>query len=64
MKKALYGLKQDPLAWYSMIDTYLLSIGFQKSEVDPNLYCIVVDGVLLIIPLYVDDLPTFVGLPV
>ena len=55
-QKALYGLKQAPQAWYSRIDSYLLSIGFQKSEADPNLYYIVVDGVPLILMLYVDDL--------
>ena len=37
-------------------DRYLLSIGFQKSEADPNLYYIVVGGVRLILLLYVDDL--------
>ena len=31
-------------------------IGFWKSEADPNLYCIMVGGVLLILLLYVDDL--------
>ena len=56
LKKALYGLKQAPRAWYSRIDSYLLSIGFQKSEVDPNLYFTMVGGVLLILLLYVDDL--------
>ena len=56
LKKALYGLKQAPRAWYSKIDSYLLSIGFRKSEADPNLYYIVVGGVLLILLLYVDDL--------
>ena len=56
LKKALYGLKQAPWAWYSRIDSYLLSIGFQKSEADPNLYYIVVGGVPLILLLYVDDL--------
>ena len=56
LKKSLYGLKQAPRAWYSRIDSYLLSIGFQKSEVDPNLYFIVVGGDLLILLLYVDDL--------
>ena len=56
MKKALYGLKQAPRAWYSRTDTYLLSIGFQMSEADPNLYYIVVGGVPLILLLYVDDL--------
>jgi len=31
-------------------------LGFKKSEVDVNLYHIVVEGKLLIIVLYVDDL--------
>ena len=31
LKKALYGLKQAPRAWYSRIDSYLPSMGFQKS---------------------------------
>ena len=56
LKKALYGLKQAPQAWYSKIESYLLSIGFRKSEADPNLYYIVVGGVPLILLLYVDDL--------
>jgi len=56
LKKALYGLKQAPRAWYSRIDDYLLSMGFQKSEADPNLYFIVVGGESLILLLYVDDL--------
>ena len=34
----------------------MLSIGFQKSKEDPNLYYIVVGGVPLILLLYVDDL--------
>ena len=55
LKKALYGLKQAPRAWYSRIDSYL-SIGFQKSEPDPNPYFIVVVGDSLILLLYVDDL--------
>ena len=55
-EKALYSLKQALRAWYSRIDSYLLSTGFQKSEDDPNLYYIVVGGVLLILLLYVDDL--------
>ena len=56
LKKALYGLKQAPWTWYSMIDSYLLSIGFRKSATNPNLYYIVVGGVLFILLLYVDDL--------
>jgi len=56
LKKALYGLKQAPRAWYSRIDTYLLQIGFTKSEADPNLYFTLIRGEPLILVLYVDDL--------
>jgi hypothetical protein len=56
LKKALYGLKQAPRAWYSRIDEYLQSIGFTKSEADPNLYLIQVGKDPLILVLYVDDL--------
>jgi hypothetical protein len=44
LKKALYGLKQAPRAWYSRIDSFLMSLGFIKSNADSNLYCKVVDG--------------------
>ena len=56
LKKALYGLKQAPRAWYSRIDSYLLSMCFQKSEADPNPYFIMVGDDPLILLLYVDDL--------
>jgi hypothetical protein len=56
LKRALYGLKQAPHAWYTQIDNYFTELGFTKSEADENLYQIVVDGKLLIIVLYVDDL--------
>jgi hypothetical protein len=56
LKKALYKLKQAPKAWYAKIDGYLMSLGFTKSEADPNLYYKVKDGCPLILVLYVDDL--------
>jgi hypothetical protein len=56
LKRALYGLKQAPHAWYTRIDSYFTGLGFTKSEADANLYHIVVEGKLLIIVLYVDDL--------
>eukprot|EP00253_Pinus_taeda_P009633 PITA_09633 len=56
LKRALYGLKQAPCAWYTTIDSYFTSLGFMKSEVDANLYHIVVEGKLLVIVLYVDYL--------
>ena len=56
LKRALYGLKQAPRAWYTRIDSYFTRLGFTESEADANLYQIVVEGKLLIIVLYVDDL--------
>jgi hypothetical protein len=56
LKRALYGLKQAPRAWYTWIDNYFTGLGFTKSEVDANLYQIVVEGKILIIVIYVDDL--------
>ena len=37
LKKALYGLKQAPRTWYGRIDSFLMSLSFTKSKVDPNL---------------------------
>jgi len=44
LKKSLYGLKQAPWALYSMIDNYLIGLGFSKTDADDNLYYKVVDG--------------------
>jgi hypothetical protein len=55
LKKALYGLKQAPRAWYGMIDSFLMSLGFTKSKVDPNFYFKIVDDGPVILLLYVDD---------
>jgi hypothetical protein len=38
------------------IDGYLMSLGFTKSDANPNLYYKVFDGDPLILVLYVDDL--------
>ena len=56
LKKALYGLKQAPCPWYGRIDGFLVSLGFTKSDAEPNLYYKVVNGDPLILVLYVDDL--------
>jgi hypothetical protein len=56
LKKALYGLKQAPRAWYGIIDSFLTSLGFTKSKVDPNLYFKVMNDEPVILLLYVDDL--------
>jgi hypothetical protein len=56
LKKALYGLKQAPLGWYEKIDGYLMSLSFNKSVADPNLYYNIVGDECSILVLYVDDL--------
>jgi hypothetical protein len=38
LKKALYGLKQAPRAWSDKISHYLVTSGFQTSNVDFSLY--------------------------
>lgn len=37
LKKALYGLNQAPWAWYERIDSYLMKLGFTRSESNTNL---------------------------
>jgi hypothetical protein len=56
LKKDLCGLKQTPRAWYATIDSYLMSLGFTKSDAYPNLEYKVEDSCPLILVLYVDDL--------
>jgi hypothetical protein len=56
LKKALFGLKQALRAWYGQIDGFMMSLGFMKSSVDPNLYFKVEDDGPVILLLYVDDL--------
>jgi hypothetical protein len=56
LKNALYGLKQSPRAWYNMIDSFMMILGFTKSKSDYNLYYKVDDGRPVVLLLYVDDL--------
>ena len=56
LKKALYGLKQAPRAWYERIDSYLMKLGFTRSNADPNLHFKVDKERPLILVLYVGDL--------
>jgi hypothetical protein len=56
LKKDLYGLKQTPRTWYGRIDNFLMSLGFSKSSVYPNLYFKVEDGEPVILLICVDDM--------
>jgi hypothetical protein len=55
LKKAQYGLKQEPHGWYDKMDGFLMSLGFNKSTTDPNLYYHIDGNEYLIFVLYVDD---------
>jgi hypothetical protein len=56
LKKSLYGLKQALRAWYSKMESYLLSQNFVHCKLDPNVYMLKTDDSLLLLVLYVDDL--------
>ena len=56
LKKPLYGLKQATHAWYAKMDRFLLDINFSRCHSDNNVYTKRVDGHLIILVLYVDDI--------
>lgn len=57
LHKALYGLKQAPRAWFSRIDAYFRSEGFQNCSNEQTLFTKVGNGgKTLLVSVYVDDL--------
>ncbi|KAD6796057.1 hypothetical protein E3N88_06953 [Mikania micrantha] len=57
LHKALYGLKQAPRAWYSRIDGYLVSHGYNRSMNEPTMYTKEGKGTdFIVICVYVDDI--------
>lgn len=60
LKKSLYGLKQSPRMWYQKFDTYVLSLGFERSKSDHYVYYKSDGDHFLFIALYVDDM-LFIG---
>lgn len=56
LKKALYRLKQAPRAWFSRIESYFKREGFEKSNYDHTLFLKKIEGKILVVSLYVDDL--------
>jgi hypothetical protein len=56
LKKTLYGLKQAPRAWSDKIGQYLVTSGFQTSNVDFSLHVKKTDHGIVVIVIYVDDL--------
>ena len=56
LKKSLYGLRQAPWAWYEKINRFFVSLGLKHCESDHIIYVLHVDGNILIVAVYVDDL--------
>ncbi|XP_076890159.1 uncharacterized protein LOC143541145 [Bidens hawaiensis] len=56
LNKALYGLKQAPRAWFKRIESYFLKEGFKKSCYDHTLFIKKLQGDVIIMSLYVDDM--------
>ncbi|GJY14183.1 retrovirus-related pol polyprotein from transposon TNT 1-94 [Tanacetum coccineum] len=56
LKKELYGLKQAPKAWYDVLSNFLISKGFSKGSIDPNLFIIKHGKDILLVQIYVDDI--------
>ena len=56
LKKALYGLRQAPRAWNNKLNTILCELEFVKCAKEPSVYRKLVNGDLLVVAVYVDDL--------
>ena len=58
LKKSLYGLKQSARCWNAMLDEYLQSDGYFKSEADDCIYVKLSENgrSFIILAVYVDDL--------
>jgi hypothetical protein len=56
LKNSLYGLKQSLRMWYKKFDTYMLGLGFTRSEEDHCVYFKLIGDHLIYLVLYVDDM--------
>jgi hypothetical protein len=56
LKKSLYGLKQSPRNWNSLLNATLLDLHFTRSKLDHCVYKGVVNGNVMIIAVFVDDI--------
>ena len=56
LNKALYGLRQGPRAWNNKLNVILCELGFKKCSKEPSVYRKALNGDLLVVVVYVDDL--------
>ena len=57
LHKALYGLKQAPRAWYEWLHSYLVKIGFARTNDNDNMHLKTKKGKgILLAEIFVDDI--------
>ena len=56
LHKSLYGLKQAPRQWNKKLTDALIQLGFSQSHFDYSLFTKTVQGELVVVLVYVDDL--------
>ncbi|POM75944.1 putative transposable element [Phytophthora palmivora] len=54
--KEFYGLKQAARFWYQTLHTRLVQIGFRRCAYDVGLYVKYIDGRIVLVMVYVDDI--------
>lgn len=47
MHKSLYGIKQAPRAWFNLLSTILLQLGFLGFKIDPSMFILNFGALLL-----------------
>jgi hypothetical protein len=63
LHKALYGLKQAPRAWFSLLSTKLIDLGFIGSKADISLFTLHSPPATIFILMYVDDIINTASIP-
>ncbi|POM65706.1 Polyprotein [Phytophthora palmivora] len=54
--KGIYGLKQAARIWYQTLHARLVQIGFRRCAFDVGLYVKYIDGSIVLVTVYVDDM--------
>lgn len=56
LNRSLYGLHQSPRCWNDKLHEALTNLGFKRSESDYCVYVLVINGEVIILVVYVDDI--------
>src|SRR5579871_1000930 len=64
LKKGLYGLKQAGRIWNEILHNFLISKGYKALDSEPSIYIKKIEKNIVIITIYIDDLPILANNPV